>query len=357
MSRLPQEPARWDSALPTELARTPPAHWYVSDERDRVERRSVLSAGWQVVAHRDEVDRPGSYVAGCDSGEPWVLVRDLAGELRAFSNVCRHNGTQVAQGQGQAETLVCPYHGWAYRLDGRLAKAPRIGGVKQFDRSEFSLPPLGLFQWGPLIFLNLSGDAPPPELSELSRRLDATHWEKLVRVERRSYEIACNWKVFIDNYLDGGYHVPFLHPDLSSELDLKGYKTELFERYSIQSVSPAEDASRRLSADALYAWVHPTLMLNRYGPMMDINVVSPLGPQRCRVQFDWYFEPECSTEFIAKSIASSEQVQVEDIAISESLQVGMGSMHFTPGIYAPGVEMGKHHFHRLVWSDIESEND
>jgi len=203
-----------------------------------------------------------------------------------------------------------------------------------------------------LIFVNLSGTAQPLALAELHRRLDATGWEQLERVERRSYEIACNWKVFIDNYLDGGYHVPFLHPRLASELDLKGYRTELFERYSIQSAAPSPDASDRLSAEALYAWVHPTLMLNRYGPMMDVNVVSPLGPERCRVQFDWYFEPGCEAQFIAESIAASEQVQKEDIAISESLQVGMGSMHFKPGPYAPTVELGKHQFHRLVADDI-----
>jgi choline monooxygenase len=342
----------WDPQAPIEIARTPPASWYRNPERDHLERRAIIGRGWQVLAHRDEVAEPGSFVAGCSAGEPWVLVRDESGQLRALSNVCRHNGTQVASGRGRAQRLVCPYHGWAYHLDGRLAKAPRIAGIRDFDRDEFALGRLEVCEIGPLIFVNVDGLAPPLELPELQRRLDATGWQDLVRVERRSYELDCNWKVFIDNYLDGGYHVPSLHPALAAELDLGSYRTEIFERYSIQSVPPAKDASARLSHSALYAWVYPTLMLNRYGPMMDVNVVFPLGPERCSVQFDWYFEPGCDPEFIAASIAASEQVQDEDVAISKSVQVGLGSMHYRPGLYAPQVEQGKHHFHRLVHEDV-----
>ena len=90
------------------------------------------------------------------------------------------------------------------------------------------------------------------------------------------------------------------------------------------------------------------------GPMMDVNVVFPLGPERCKVQFDWYFEPGCDEEFISRSIAASEQVQLEDIAICESLQVGMGSMHFKPGPYAPTVELSEHQFHRLLAGDVSA---
>ena len=343
----------FDPSLPLERAKTPPASWYRSIYQDQQERRSVLASNWQVVAHLDEIKENGSYVSGCAGSEPWVVTRDQEGKLHAFANVCRHNGTQVADGAGQLEQLVCPYHGWRYDLDGRLAKAPRIGGVADFSRERYSLKPLSLQVWGPLVMINSQPNAAPLKHEELTRRLEAMNWTGLVRIARRTYDLNCNWKVFIDNYLDGGYHVPCLHRDLAAELDLDGYRTELFEGYSIQSVAGEQKAGDRLSGDALYAWVYPNLMINRYGNMMDVNVVVPLSTETCRVIFDWYAEPGLSEDFIAESLKSSEQVQEEDIYICERLQVGMGSIHFEPGPYAPTVEMGKYQFHKMLASDLK----
>ncbi len=339
--------------LPLNEAKTPPASWYRSIYQDQQERRSVLASNWQMVAHLDELKDNGSFVSGCAGSEPWVITRDQEGQLHAFANVCRHNGTQVADGAGKQEQLVCPYHGWQYELNGRLAKAPRIGGVADFSRDKYSLKPLSLQVWGPLVMISSQPHATPLQLDELTQRLDAMNWTGLERITRRTYDIQCNWKVFVDNYLDGGYHVPFLHKDLSAELDLKGYKTELFEGYSIQSVAGQQEAGDRLAGDALYAWVYPNLMLNRYGNMMDINVVVPLSTESCRVIFDWYAEPGLSEDFISESLKSSEQVQKEDIYICERLQVGMGSIHFEPGPYAPTVEMGKYQFHQMLAADLK----
>ena len=345
----------FDASLPLNAAKTPPATWYRSPVHAHKERSRVLANNWQVVAHVSELSEPGSFVSGCAGAEPWVVTRDLTGQLRAFANVCRHNGTQVADGAGQQEQLVCPYHGWRYNLDGQLAKAPRLGAVEGFSREAYSLKPLSLQVWGPLILINSAPSASPLQLDELTQRLETLNWQSLRRIERRTYDIKCNWKVFVDNYLDGGYHVPFLHQDLSAELDLKNYKTELFDGYSIQSVSGLEEAGARLSGDALYAWVYPNLMLNRYGNMMDVNVVVPTDTERCRVIFDWYAEPGLDDAFISKSLASSEQVQLEDIYICERLQVGMGSMHFEPGPYAPALEKSKHQFHQLLSADLSDE--
>ena len=217
--------------------------------------------------------------------------------------------------------------------------------------------PLSVHTWGPLLMVNPTPDAPLPSRSPLTERLDASGWGDLVYHSSRSYELGCNWKVFIDNYLDGGYHVAFLHPSLAAELDLDAYGTELFERFSIQSTPASETASSRLEGEAIYAWVYPNLMINRYGPMMDINVVHPTGPESCRVDFDWFFHPDCDADFIQDSLASSEQVQIEDMDICRAVQVGMGSSHFQPGPYAPRVEVGKHHFHQLLAADLQSAED
>ncbi len=351
-SMLPNDGFNADAAI--ESARVPPAAWYIDDHYHQLDLSQVLNGHWQVVAHRDQMVKAGSYQTGCTNSEPWVVVRNGQGELRAFANVCRHNGTPVAQGEGAVDEFVCPYHGWTYDLSGRLTKAPRMAGIANFDRADFALVRLPLKTFGPLIMVNLAGQNAPWEVSEVEALLDAQHWHDLQLRRQRVYEIDCNWKVFVDNYLDGGYHVPSLHHDLAAGLDMASYKTHVFAASASQTVDSLTEAKRRITGAAVYAWIYPNLMINRYGPMMDINRVTPLGPNRCRVDFDWYFAADCSSEFVAQSITASHQVQQEDIDVCEALQRGMGSMHFRPGPYAPRVEMAKFHFHRLLAAQYAS---
>ncbi len=345
---------RFDASVGIESARVPPAAWYVDMAYHQRDLSQVIHGQWQVVAHRDQLPRSGSYRAGCTSAQPWVVVRDEAGELRAFANVCRHNGTPVAEGAGDIDQFVCRYHGWTYDLSGRLTKAPRMAGIAGFDRADFALVPLPVKTFGPLILINLAGDASAWEVTEVEAQLNALNWNDLQLRQQRVYEVDCNWKVFVDNYLDGGYHVSSLHPDLASGLDMASYNTQVYALSASQTVDSLADAKRRVAGAAVYAWVFPNLMINRYGPMMDINRVTPLGPNRCRVDFDWYFAADCSPEFMAESIVASDQVQQEDIAVCEALQQGIGSAHFRPGPYAPRVELAKFHFHRLLAAQYAS---
>ena len=351
MSQSLPNSSEFDVNAPIESARVPPAVWYADERYHQLDAQRVLIPNWQVVAHRQQLLEPGAYQAGCTASQPWVVVRDQQGELRAFANVCRHNGTPVAQGEGQLDQFVCSYHGWTYDLAGRLTKAPRMAGITDFERSDFGLVPLPLKIFGPLILVNLSGSSATWEVTEAEYELDQRQWNNLHLRKQRSYELACNWKVFVDNYLDGGYHVPSLHQDLASGLDMDSYRTDVFSSSVLQTVNSLSSASERVAGAALYAWIYPNLMINRYGPMMDINRVTPLGAGRCRVDFDWYFEASCSEDFIEKSLRSSDQVQQEDITVCEALQQGMASRHYRPGPYAPRVEMAKHHFHRMLAAD------
>ena len=368
---LRAELARFDPELPIERAWTPPASWYVQPEFLAIERQRVFRRSWQAVGRLDQVKAPGDYFTGAIVDDPYVVLRDDGASLRAFHNVCRHHASQVCQGEGALKEIVCPYHGWTYRLDGGLTRAPRLGKNELFTREGFSLKPAAVDTLGPLIFLYL-GDDPPPlsgQIGELAGRLDALRTSQLKFAARRSYDIRCNWKVYVDNYLDGGYHVSVLHKALAGQLDLDTYVTELFDRVSIQSCrspeeAPAEaggDFAERIGASALYAFVYPNLMLNRYGPILDTNWVLPMGHDRTRVIFDFYFRetegPEASA-FIERSIAASHRVQEEDVQISESVQTGLSSPAYDRGIYAPGVEMAAYHFHRLLAADlggVESE--
>ena len=362
---LRAELARFDPTLPIERAWTPPASWYVQPAFLELERVRVFRRTWQAVGRLDQVKAPGDYFTGAVADDPYVVLRDQDGTLRAFHNVCRHHAARVCEGEGTLRELVCPYHGWTYRLDGGLARAPRLGRNELFTREGFSLKPAAVGTLGPLVFIYL-GDDPPQlgeQLAELARRLEATGTSKLAFAARRSYDIRCNWKVYVDNYLDGGYHVSVLHKALAGQLDLDTYVTELFERVSIQSCRAPEEAPAQAGGDfaerigdaALYAFVYPNLMLNRYGSILDTNWVLPLGHDKTRVIFDFYFAdtegPEASG-FIERSIAASHRVQEEDVTISESVQAGLGSPAYDRGIYAPGIETAAYHFHRLLAADL-----
>jgi len=352
----------FDPTLPIERAWTPPADWYLDPAMLTLERERVFRRSWQAVGRTDQVARPGDYFAGCLLDDPYLVLRDDAGTLRAFHNVCRHHAAEICTGAGSASELGCPYHGWTYRLDGTLMRAPRLGKSEVFERDAFGLKPIHVEAWGPLVFIHL-GDDPPSlasQLGELIQRLDATGTRELRFAARRSYDIRCNWKVYVDNYLDGGYHVSVLHKALAGQLDLDTYTTELFGRVSIQScgtpeVAPEDtggDFAERLGDEALYAFVYPNFMINRYGPILDTNWVVPLGHDSTRVIFDFYFRDTEDRDFIERSVAASHRVQEEDVAISESVQRGLGSPAYVRGIYAPKVEMAAYHFHRLLAADL-----
>lgn len=355
---------RFDADAPIEEAWMPPASWYVEPAIHRLERTALLRS-WQPVMRVADLGRaPGSYASGCILGEPWVIVRGQDGTPRAFHNTCRHKGREVVTGHGTTKELVCGYHAWRYGLDGRLVSAPRIGGIQQFDRDAMSLVPLRMQAWGPWLFVNIDPDAASLDVQcpELSAALDERGFANLAFVSRRSWTIECNWKVYIDNYLDGGYHIPHMHPSLDAQLDMANYQTQVFARSSIQSCPPSSEsddridykAVDRIGPGAIYGWIYPNLMLNRYGPCLDSNYVLPRGVDACEVHYEFYFEPDTAgaREFVEASIAQSDITQHEDIEICESVQRGLHSVAYDRGRYAPRVEVGEYHFHQLLARDL-----
>ena len=224
----------YDPNLPLDRASTIPSSWYVNKDLYELELRSVFSNTWQLAARRDQVAEPGQYVTSDVAGEPVVVVRGNDGVLRAFFNVCRHHAAAVmTEPHGTAAQLRCPYHGWTYSLEGELKGTPDFSGVCDFDRAQNGLVPLEFIEWENWVFvkLNRSPFSFTTDLVDQIRdlKLNDLHW-----FERRHYSFDCNWKVFVDNYLDGGYHVPHLHKGLDSVLDYSNYKIENGERFCLQ---------------------------------------------------------------------------------------------------------------------------
>jgi len=299
-------------------------------------------------------------------GEPVVVVRDKQGTLRAFSNVCRHRAGPVAQGCGSKNVLRCAYHGWTYTLDGRLIGTPDVDGVEFFDRSTTGMVPLRCESWEQFIFVNFDLHAEPLSafLGRIPEQCRGFQFAGLELAERRDYVIDCNWKVYVDNYLEG-YHIPIAHPGLMREIDYSQYRTETFRYYSqqfapIRALRP-EDAAARTYApreansgalnEALYFWVFPNLMLNIYPDNIQTNVIVPLGHEKTLTIFEWFFhdtKSERVRERIQKTTAFSDEVQQEDIALCQAVQRGLHSATYDRGRYSPKRENGVHHFHLLL---------
>jgi choline monooxygenase len=344
----------FDPTLPLDRAHTIPSTWYFDSDLADLERCTAF-AGWQAVGRLDQLAGPGSYLTAEVAGEPIAVVRDEAGDLRAFHNVCRHRASPILNEPcGTATKLRCRYHGWTYDLTGRLRGAPEFDGVADFRREDFGLMPLIVDTWGPTVWVH--PESPALRLGDfldpLPERTDRLGIAGLRWHARRSYDLACNWKVYVDNYLDGGYHVNTVHPGLAGVLDYGHYRTDVFANTSVQ-ISPLKPADAvegvvRLGDTAYYWWVFPNFMVNLYAGVMDTNLVLPLGPERCRVIFDFYFAKDTSADFVAKSVEVAEQVQQEDVGICEDVQRGLRSRSFSTGRFSVRRENGGYHFHQLL---------
>jgi choline monooxygenase len=336
----------YDPNRPLAEASTLPASWYLDPEVAELERRITFSRSWQPAARAEQLKDAGAYVTFRIAGEPGVLVRGADKVLRAFFNVCRHHAASVVtEPWGKAAQLRCPYHGWTYSLDGNLKAAPDMGTVTDFDHESISLAPIDAVTWKIWAWVNLADRATPLDYSLPGLTLENLHW-----LERRHYRLECNWKVFVDNYLDGGYHVPLLHKELDRVLNYSEYQIELGNQWCLQW-SPLDGGGR-----ALYYWIYPNFMINLYPDAMDTNLVIPSGDGQTEVIFDFYFA-DISDEARRRNqarIALSEAIQHQDAAICESVQRGLASRSYNAGRLSVRREAGEHLFHRLLYSDLKS---
>jgi choline monooxygenase len=354
----------YDDRAPLAQASTIPASWYVDPRIAELERLSVFSKTWQLVARTDQLKTPGQFVRATVADEPVVVVRGNDGILRAFYNVCRHHAAAVVtEPCGQASLLHCPYHGWNYGLDGSLKGMPEFEGVENFDRAQNGLVPIRVETWECFVFINLDDRAASLAefLGGLVKRVAPLGIGKLHYFDTRTYNIHCNWKVFVDNYLDGGYHVPHLHKGLNSVLDYKQYAIENEDRYCLQSspmVASAEDAATgatRKGDRAWYFWQHPNLMINCYEGYMDTNLVIPVDVDHCSVIFDFYFADisDAGREYNEESVKVGNRVQEEDLGICEDVQRGLKSRAYRAGRLSVRREAGEQLFHRLLAADLK----
>lgn len=396
MDTLPNIVNSYDPNAPLEEAWTIPAPWYTDPDLYDLELKTVFARSWQLIARVDQLREPGRYVSGEVAGEPIVIVRGSDNVLRGFFNVCRHHAAAVmTEAAGSTAQLRCPYHGWTYSLEGELKGTPDFAGVCNFDKAANGLALVETAVWENWVFVRLEAERghspngktavsegqrpsaqeaePPPQKGnallesfpgpDLINQIRPLGLQNLHWTERRHYSFDCNWKVFVDNYLDGGYHIPYLHKGLDSVLDYSKYMIENGERYCLQwSPMVAEGAESQTGAvrkgdRALYYWIYPNFMINYYDGVLDTNLVIPRGIDKTEVIFDFYF-PDLSAEANERNRASidvGQRIQDEDVSICKSVQRGLNSRAYQAGRLSVRREAGEHLFHRLLHADLKAE--
>ena len=345
---------------------TLPAFLYFETSAFEQEKRDIFSRTWQVVGHASQVQSPGDYFTTELVGEPLLFVRGADGRLRGFYNVCRHRAGPPAEGCGSRKLFRCGYHGWTYDLDGTLISATEIEGVEGFRVEDFALRPVRTEEWFGFIFANLQTDAPGLRecLGELPMQAEKFPFAGMKLFERRTYDMKCNWKTYVDNYLEG-YHLPSVHPGLNRELDYTAYVVEPHARHvrqfsPIRGVQPGDATPRRyqearedLTTD--YFWIFPNWMLNCYPDNISLNIVVPVEPERSLAIFEWYLPEKDHRSPAAKaSVEFSDQIQMEDVGICEIVQKNLRSRSYSRGRYSVKQEKGVHAFHRMYGEAMKS---
>ena len=353
------------------LAWSVPAAYYVEPSVFTLEQERIFRTTWQVVGHCQQLANEGDFFATELHGEPLLLVRGPGGELRGFYNVCRHRAGPPVEGCGSRKLFRCGYHGWTYGLDGALISAPGFEDQPGFAPENFALMPVRVEQWFNLIFVNLGANPEPLAkcIGELSSQLARFDFRGMRLFERRTYDMKCNWKTYVDNYLEG-YHLPSVHPGLNRELDYEAYTVEAYTSHvrqfsPIRGAQPGDATPRRyaesggdLTSD--YFWIFPNWMLNCYPDNISLNIVLPVDAEHSVAIFEWYVrEKNLGGKTARDAVKFSHQIQVEDVAICETVQKNLHSRSYERGRYSVKHERGVHAFHRMYTEALrrgETEN-
>jgi choline monooxygenase len=344
------------AVVPVERSSTIPAAWYVDPRFDQLDREAVFADSWQHLGHLSLLPNTGDYFLTAVADNPLIVLRDGGGAVRAYYNVCRHRGGPLAiEATGCVKALTCKYHGWTYLLDGSLRGVPHFDRTELFDKADFGLIPVAVDCWEDFLFVHL-GERPRPPLAELmagiAERIAPNRLTTKRLVRKIEYRVDANWKVYVDNFLEG-YHIPHVHPELNRALDYSSYRTENGAWHSLQH-SPLR-ADNVYTGDgggeAYYYWIYPNLMLNVLPHRVQVNLVVPDGPDRCRVTFWYYYDdPDAPgrAEQIAADVGYSAMVQHEDAEICQRVQLGLGSRGYSRGRFSPEMESGVWKFQSLL---------
>ncbi len=302
------------------------------------ERREIFARGWLLIASESQLPGIGSYVAVTVAGFPLLVVRGKDNVVRGFHNVCRHRaGPLTSEGAGECgEALTCRYHGWRYALDGRLASARDFGPASNFDPREFGLFALKCESWRGFIFVNMDADCAPLDdsLGPLKARAAHLDLERLTRAHLSSHAIHCNWKTYVENFLEG-YHIPMMHPSLHQTLE-PDYHVEVDGQMQFYHASPRDGAA----VAGLWGWMWPCLGVNVYADGILMERMWPVDHANTRLDYLFLFADDVDDAEVQRQIGASAITTGEDVIICEAVQRNLDAGIYTKGRLSPKHEAG-----------------
>ena len=339
---------------------------YTDDKWFNIDQKEIIAKSWQWVCHVEKLREAGSYTTIDIAGHPIAIVRNKDGELNAFYNVCKHRAHALLSGDGRTAVITCPYHAWAYNLDGHLVKAPHTEHLENFSTKEICLDSVQVEEFCGFVYVNLDPNAESLATQSGTLKDEINHWapdiDKLTFGHRLTYDIKSNWKTVIDNFLEC-YHCPTAHKDFCTLIEMDTYKVTTHGIWSSHMAEAGNTANTAYDvSDAsvkIHAvwWLWPNTCIMRYPGRSSIIIMNviPAGPDRTLETYDFYFETSEPNEAEKEAIRYLDEVlQSEDIALCESVQRGMSTPAFSQGriVSDPSgsglSEHAVHHFHGLV---------
>lgn len=356
---------------PLQRAHLLPSRVFHDPEILAYEREAWFAGGWVSVGREEDALLPGHYFLTSVAGESLIVVRGEDGVLRAFFNVCRHRGATLVEAEsGSAPRFQCPYHAWIYDLEGRLRTPRHTELLEGFDPAEWGLVPCRLATWQGIVYLDLSGKAPPLEtyLADIVPEFARFDLAGLRRSRRIDYDVRANWKAIVENYLEC-YHCPGVHPQLNKITPYNsgqylpwsgpfaGSFMEVLPEY--ETLSLTGEAAGRPMIEGMgptdehrvyYFAIWPNQLLSLHPDYLMLHWITPLEPGRTAVRCEWYFDP---AEMAKAEFDSSDAIDFWDLTnrqdwhVCELQQQGTKSRAYNPGRYS-GIESGVQSFDLMV---------
>ena len=360
-----------DVRRPTLEAHVLPPRAFHDQEIFDYEQRAWFAGGWVSIGREEDAQVAGQYFLAAVAGENLIIVRGNDGQLRGFYNVCRHRGALVVEEEsGVVPRFQCPYHAWIYDLAGKLKQPRHTELLEDFDPAEWGLVPVRVDTWQGIIYVDLSGQAPPLHdfLGDIVAVFARFDLGALRRARRIDYDVRANWKAIVENY-EECYHCPGVHPQLnritpytsgsylsSNGAALNSYM-EVLPQFETLSMTGAADGRAPIPGMTdeddrriYYCGVWPNLLFSLHPDYLMLHFVTPLEPGRTLIRCEWYFDP---AEMAKPDFSPEDAIEFWDLTnrqdwhVCELQQRGTRSRAYPPGRYS-SMESTVHAFDLMV---------
>lgn len=339
-------------------SKTLPRNYYTQPDILRQEFINIFQNNWICIARNSDLTDKGQYIIVQLGDESAIVLKDKKDEIKAFFNVCRHRGTRICNNQeGKfSNTIQCPYHGWTYDLNGKLVGSPHMEKINDFKKIDYPLFPIQIKEWEGFIFLNLSDN--PISFNQafkpIERRFQSWDLQDLSVIDKKTYQVNCNWKLIIQNYCEC-YHCPMIHPQLAEIHNYLGGRNDFFkgpflggymdfnsDKESITSSGkyccpPLKNIKGNDLRRVYYYSLFPNMLLSLHPEYVMYHTVWPNGPDKCIVNCSWLFLKESAIsnkDSIYEAIDFWDKTNQQDWQICEYSQLGINSTKYSPAPYS-----------------------